>query len=296
MSNFMTKNFYKQRRDFEKSAQIRDENFSFPSGVIEKTNIPYCEDGAKEHLMDVYRPAEKEGETLPVIINIHGGGLLIGNKEFNRYFCARLCLLGYVVFSIEYRLIPDCNVYDQFTDVSTAMTFIRDNLSSYGGNPDKIYGVADSGGAYLLTNVAAMTKNEKFARAAHTKAPDFSLNALGLISGMFYTTRFDKIGLFLPSYLYGKGYKKKAIAPYVNIENPEIVSALPPCFLVTSHSDNLEHYTLKFEKVLKENRVSHKLLRFGKNKKLTHAFSVFEPFYEESTKTLMSMHEYFQSF
>lgn len=246
--------------------------------------------------MDVYRPAEKEGETLPVIINIHGGGLLIGNKEFNRYFCARLCLLGYVVFSIEYRLIPDCNVYDQFTDVSDAMTFIHENLSSYQGNPDKIYGVADSGGAYLLTNVAAMTKNKKFAKAAHTKAPDFSLNALGLISGMFYTTRFDKIGLFLPSYLYGKGYKKKAIAPYVNIENPEIVSVLPPCFLVTSHSDNLEHYTVKFEKALKANRVSHKLLRFGKNKKLTHAFSVFEPFYEESTKTLKSMHEYFQSF
>ena len=169
-------------------------------------------------------------------------------------------------------------------------------LKNAAGNPDKIYGVADSGGAYLLTNVAAMTKNKKFAKAAHTKAPDFSPNALGLISGMFYTTRFDKIGLFLPSYLYGKGYKKKAIAPYVNIENPEIVSALPPCFLVTSHSDNLEHYTVKFEKALKANRVSHKLLRFGKNKKLTHAFSVFEPFYKESTKTLKSMHEYFQSF
>ena len=60
MSNFMTKNFYKQRSDFEKYARTRDEKFSFPSGVIEKTNIPYCEDGAKERLMDVYRPAEKE--------------------------------------------------------------------------------------------------------------------------------------------------------------------------------------------------------------------------------------------
>lgn len=175
MSNFMTKNFYKQREDFEKSAAVRDKKFSFPDGVVESRDIPYIADGQKEHLMDVYRPEGKENETLPVIINIHGGGLLIGNKEFNRYFCARLCLLGYVVFSVEYRLIPDCTVYDQFSDVSTAMTFIRDNLSSYGGNPDKIYGVADSGGAYLLTNVAAMTKNKKFAKAAHTKAPDFFL-------------------------------------------------------------------------------------------------------------------------
>ena len=143
---------------------FRDKKFSFPDGVVESRDIPYIADGQKEHLMDVYRPQGKENETLPVIINIHGGGLLIGNKEFNRYFCARLCLLGYVVFSVEYRLVPDCSVYDQFSDVSTAMTFIRDNLSSYGGNPDKIYGVADSGGAYLLTNVAAMTKNKKFAK------------------------------------------------------------------------------------------------------------------------------------
>lgn len=131
MSNFMKKNFYKQREYFEKSAAVRDKKFSFPDGVVESRDIPYIADGQKEHLMDVYRPQGKENETLPVIINIHGGGLLIGNKEFNRYFCARLCLLGYVVFSVEYRLVPDCSVYDQFSDVSTAMTFIRDNLSSY---------------------------------------------------------------------------------------------------------------------------------------------------------------------
>ena len=158
MSNFMKKNFYKQREYFEKSAAVRDKKFSFPDGVVESRDIPYIADGQKEHLMDVYRPQGKENETLPVIINIHGGGLLIGNKEFNRYFCARLCLLGYVVFSVEYRLVPDCSVYDQFSDVSTAMTFIRDNLSSYGGNPDKIYVLSgkplgDDSGVEKLDNV-----------------------------------------------------------------------------------------------------------------------------------------------
>ena len=32
----------------------------------------------------------KETQILPVIINVHGGGLLLGNKEFNKYFCALL--------------------------------------------------------------------------------------------------------------------------------------------------------------------------------------------------------------
>ena len=47
MSNFMTKNFYKQRRDFEKSARTRDEKFSFPSGVIEKQTFPIAKMGQK---------------------------------------------------------------------------------------------------------------------------------------------------------------------------------------------------------------------------------------------------------
>lgn len=30
------------------------------------------------------------------------------------------------------------------------------------------------------------------------RLPDLHVNALGLISGMFYTSKFDKIGMFLP--------------------------------------------------------------------------------------------------
>ena len=41
MSNFMKKNFYKQREYFEKSAAVRDKKFSFPDGVVESRDIPY---------------------------------------------------------------------------------------------------------------------------------------------------------------------------------------------------------------------------------------------------------------
>ena len=50
MSNFMKKNFYKQREYFEKSAAVRDKKFSFPDGVVESRDIPYIADGQKEPL------------------------------------------------------------------------------------------------------------------------------------------------------------------------------------------------------------------------------------------------------
>ena len=134
------------------------------------------------------------------------------------------------------------------------------------------------------------------AKAAKVTPSSLHINALGLISGMFYTTKKNKIGLFLPKYLYGKNYKKSAFAPFVNPEHPDIVKALPPCFLVTSHNDYLKRYTLQFEKALARYQVPHDLLNFPKNPKLTHAFSVFEPELDESLQTMKSMIDFLQKY
>ena len=296
MQDVMRKQFYKQRLAFELDAAERDRTQSMPAGVTIEHNVPYMADGIEAHRMDIYRPDGSENTVLPVIINIHGGGLIIGNKEFNRFFCAKLCALGYLVFSIEYRLIPDCMVFDQFSDVCNAFNYIQAHLCEYNGDADHIYGVADSGGAYLLTYTAAMNKCHTLAKAAHVKPHNISFRALGLISGMFYTTRFDKIGMFLPAYLYGKNYKKQSFAKYVNPENPELVTSLPPCYLVTSRYDNLRKYTLDFVEALGRYGIVYELSEYMKGRNLTHAFSVFRPDFKESEETLSDMHAFFESY
>lgn len=296
MQDVMRKQFYKQRFAFELDAAERDRTQSMPAGVTIEHNVPYMDDGIEAHRMDIYRPDGSENTVLPVIINIHGGGLIIGNKEFNRFFCAKLCALGYLVFSIEYRLIPDCMVFDQFSDVCNAFNYIQAHLCEYNGDADHIYGVADSGGAYLLIYTAAMNKCHTLAKAAHVKPHNISFRALGLISGMFYTTRFDKIGMFLPAYLYGKNYKKQSFAKYVNPENPELVTSLPPCYLVTSRYDNLRKYTLDFVEALGRYGIVYELSEYMKGRHLTHAFSVFRPDFKESEETLSDMHAFFESY
>lgn len=296
MQDVMRKQFYKQRFAFELDAAERDRTQSMPAGVTIEHDVPYMDDGMDAHRMDIYRPDGSENTVLPVIINIHGGGLIIGNKEFNRFFCAKLCALGYLVFSIEYRLIPDCMVFDQFSDVCNAFNYIQAHLCEYNGDSDHIYGVADSGGAYLLTYTAAMNKCHTLAKAAHVKPHNISFRALGLISGMFYTTRFDKIGMFLPAYLYGKNYKKQSFAKYVNPENPELVTSLPPCYLVTSRYDNLRKYTLDFVEALGRYGIVYELSEYMKGRHLTHAFSVFRPDFKESEETISDMHAFFESY
>lgn len=290
----LTKVFYKQREDFARQQKEQEERFSFPEEVEEITDIAYIEDGKKEHLLNVYQPKERGQEKLPVIVNVHGGGMVIGTKEFNRYYCAELVKFGYLVFSVEYPLIPDCMIYDQFEAVSRAMDMIQTLIEPYHGDAEKVYAVADSGGACLLTYVTAMQRCSGLAKAAGVTPSDLPVKALGLISGMFYTTRFDNIGLFLPRYLYGKGERRKAFKPYINPECPEIIKALPPCYLVTSKEDMLEHYTLQFARALKENGMRFQLKDFRKDKKLTHAFSVFDPYLKESRETMNQMVRFFE--
>lgn len=296
MSDFLVKQFYKQRKDFEDSCVDRDARLSFPDGVIYSENIAYSDDGNKAHMLDIYRPEDAEDKVLPVIINVHGGGLLIGNKEFNRYFCAQLCKKGFLVYSIEYRLIPDCMIFDQFTDVFMAMDYIKDRIEYDGGDSSHVYMVGDSGGACLITYTNAIQNSSNIAKAAGVVPSRLHINALGIISGMFYTSKFDKIGICLPKYLYGRDYKRTAFAKYVNPENREILNSLAPMWLVTSHNDHLRRYTINFEKTMTRAGREHELVVFPKNKKLTHAFSVFEPFLPESGQVIDMLVEYLKKF
>ena len=136
MSKIIENIFYKQREDFYRKYKNRNKRFTFPEDITMTKGIPYATDGIKAHRLDIMEPSgTAPAEGWPVIINIHGGGLLLGSKEFNQYFCARLCTLGYLVFNVEYRLIPDCTIYDQISDIFQAMDFIQKKLDRYRGIP-----------------------------------------------------------------------------------------------------------------------------------------------------------------
>ena len=175
MTDPIKKIFYKQRMDFEASTKQRDKELPFPKNVDEIKDIYYSDDHLPAHRLDIFRPADRKSEVLPVIINIHGGGLLMGSKEFNRFFCARLCKTGYMVYSIEYRLVPDCSFFDQLNDVFMAMDYIKQRIADDYGDTANIYACADSGGACLLTYASAMIHNNKLANAAGIKPASIKL-------------------------------------------------------------------------------------------------------------------------
>ena len=95
-------------------------------------------------------------------------------------------------------------IFDQLRDVFAAMDFIKKRVKPDGGDLSHVYMVGDSGGACLITYANAIQNSYKIAKAAGVKPSDLHVSALGLISGMFYTTKFDKIGFFFLNFYMAK--------------------------------------------------------------------------------------------
>ena len=262
-------------------------------GLKEYRDIPYSNHAGKELLMDIFGPIVEKGTELPVIVNIHGGGLIGGSKNLSVGFCRQLAKRGYLVFSLEYRLIPEVRVYEQFDDVCAGMDCIGRKLVDFDVDFTRIYLVAESAGAYLATYVAAMKKSEALQNAIGYKPTNMIFRGMGLISGMFYTTRNDMLGRFLSGSIYGKDARSKAMLEYTNPEHPEIIHNIPPCYLVTSKADMLERYTLDFAGELGNKGVEHYLRHMGSDEKLLHAFPVLNPALPDSERVIDEIVDWF---
>lgn len=274
------------RRNLNKALDLKNVIEIPADGIREYRDIPYMNRAGKELLMDIFKPDTAEGIEMPVIINIHGGGLIDGSKNISAGFCRQLAKRGYLVFSLEYRLIPTVRVYEQFDDVCAGMDCVGRKLVDFDVDFTRIYLVAESAGAYLATYVAAMKKSEALQEAIGYKPTRMYFKAMGLISGMFYTTRKDSLGWFLSRSIYGKDKRSKAMAEYTNPEHHEIIYNIPPCYLITSKADMLERYTLDFAGELGNKGVEHYLRHMGSDPKLIHAFPVLRPDLPESERVI----------
>jgi acetyl esterase/lipase len=104
-----------------------------------------------------YEPkGDSTGTNRPAILAIHGGGWRGGDKPWADQFAKEFCPLGYVVFSINYRLAgrPNSTWPAQIQDVQKALKHIRANAAQFGIDPNRIASLGVSAGGHLATMVA----------------------------------------------------------------------------------------------------------------------------------------------
>ena len=121
-------------------------------------NLPYA-DGHRRHVLDVYRPAGPCADA-PVLLQIHGGGWVLGNKHEQALPLAyHLAARGWIVVTPNYRLSPTARFPDHLVDCKRALAWVRGNIARYGGDPGFVAVTGGSAGGHL-TALMALTANE----------------------------------------------------------------------------------------------------------------------------------------
>ena len=228
MNPFVQKQLKKVGSMLDRWMERRATEVIFSDNVAVISDIPYIDSGKRCHMLDIYRP-KNAAAPLPVIVDFHGGGMVLCTKEVNRPFCTELAKRGFLVFCVDYPLVPDTDIPGILSDVSCSMDFVDTLIEQYGGDRNRVYQVGDSAGAFLSIYAVAAQKNPAIAEAGGFTASSLPVKALGLISGMFYTTLNDTSCMFLRKDFYGKNWKRHPMSRFYNPAAVELAGNLPPC-------------------------------------------------------------------
>lgn len=274
----------------------RIKTLTMPEGVAESNSHQYIDDGNVYHQIDVYYPEGATGK-LPVVIDIHGGGWMYGDKELNKAYCLTIASKGNVVFNMSYRLCPEVTADEQLRDISKAMQWIKANLDNYPCDKENIFVTGDSAGGMLACFTSMLSVSEKMRELYDVEDFALKFNAVCLTSPVAYMDDGTPISLYTKHMIGGNKYKKQKWANYVNADQLLSLGEMPPTYFITSTGDTLAlGQTLKAEKAFREHGVETKLLNHQgyEGKALPHVYAVIYPDREPGNGTIDSMLDFFK--
>ncbi|MFN1217336.1 alpha/beta hydrolase fold domain-containing protein [Chryseobacterium kwangjuense] len=159
---FSLSNAQNQPEPAVKKSSLLPEISTVSENVIYKTNAI-----GNPLALDIYIPKNAETEKIPVVIYVHGGAWVKGDKiipegSYFETFISKLLEKKYAVVSIDYTLLNDSTHFPlPLEDTKDAVRWVRKNAAQYHFDPDNIGFFGASSGAHL-SMLAAYTPDTEF--------------------------------------------------------------------------------------------------------------------------------------
>jgi len=247
----------------------RDLGWVPPTNVEAVENVSYgsCD---KWHLLDLYRPKDAEGK-LPVLLNIHGGAWVYGDKKVYAPYCMYLATQGFAVVNASYRLAPKHTFPAPLEDVGAMVEWVVDHAEEYGLDVSNLFFVGDSAGAHLATAYTAVQLNEAYANSFPGIKVDVRFVPKGLLlnCGVFdMEVEWKKQGRALTPFLTDLLGEKPTVESVKQMSPAQfITSDFPSVHLTTSNGDFLRKHLYRLKEVLEKKSVEVVFKEYGEKKK-----------------------------
>lgn len=123
--------------------------------------VSYGQDARQK--LHIWAPRRSAGEQLPVVIFFYGGGWSEGAAADYGFAGAAYASNGFIAVVPDYRLVPSVRFPAFVEDGALAVKWVRDNIGSYGGDPDRVTLAGHSAGAYIG---AMLALDQRYLRSA----------------------------------------------------------------------------------------------------------------------------------
>lgn len=152
-------------------------------------------DAGRRNQLDIWRRSDLPSDAkAPVLIEVHGGAWVIGQKDQQAMpLMAHLAERGWVCVSINYRLSPRATWPDHIVDVKRAIAWVKANIADHGGDPDFVAITGGSAGGHLAS-LAALSAGDPTFQPGFEDA-DTSVVAAVPFYGVYDWTNRDGTGL-----------------------------------------------------------------------------------------------------
>ena len=140
--------------------------------AVIKDTIQYESTISDDSYMDIYY--EDDGITdKPVVLYIHGGGWIGGDRNENSYYMQQFADCGYIAVSADYDLSSETEhrVDTAEEQLTYAVGWIEEHISLYGGSTDRFYIIGDSAGGNFALEIAYKINGGIYTKAGTAELP-----------------------------------------------------------------------------------------------------------------------------
>ena len=130
-------------------------------GIKVTRDLKYGTD--ERHALDIFAPEQASAAPRAVLIYVHGGAFIGGNKRApGSPFYDNIMLFaarnGFIGVNVTYRLAPQHRWPAGAEDVAAAVRWVATNIAAHGGDPARVFLMGHSAGAVHVASYVAHSK------------------------------------------------------------------------------------------------------------------------------------------
>lgn len=231
--------------------------------VVVKKELPY-ESDYENAMYDLYVPKDAS-KTYPLILWVHGGAFVGGDKKDIASFATSVASQGYVVLCMNYALAPEYAYPTPLKQTIELGSELQELSKQYPINQEQIFIGGDSAGAHIALQFVLTQVNSEYRHKMNLPQTISSSSIKGFLSfcGLLDILAYNETDSAFSNFLYdqsawgyfqSKDWKQTAQENHADLL-PYLNSDLPPIYLTDGDKGSFLAQAKKVKALLKSQGV-----------------------------------------